>query len=32
MTLEQLEEAEADAQKILLGYEKLGQDDAPMVT
>jgi len=31
LTLEQLEEAEADAQKILLGYEKLGQDDAPMV-
>jgi peptide/nickel transport system ATP-binding protein len=31
LTLEQLEEAEAEAQKILLGYEKLGQDDAPMV-
>jgi peptide/nickel transport system ATP-binding protein len=27
LTLEQLEEAEAEAQKILLGYEKLGQDD-----
>ena len=25
-TIEELEEAEADAQKILLGYEKLGQD------
>jgi len=32
LTLEQLEEAEADAQKILLGYEKLGQEDAPVVT
>jgi peptide/nickel transport system ATP-binding protein len=31
MTIEQLDEAEAEAQKILLGYEKLGQDDAPMV-
>ena len=27
LTLEQLEEAEAEAQRILLGYEKLGQED-----
>ncbi len=27
LTLEQLNEAEAEAQKILRGYEKLGQDD-----
>ena len=27
LTLEDLQEAEADAQRILLGYEKLGQDD-----
>ena len=27
LTLEQLQEAEAEAQKILLGYEKLGQED-----
>jgi len=27
LTLEQLEEAEAEAQKILLGYEQLGKDD-----
>ena len=32
LTIEQLDEAETEAQKILLGYEKLGQDDAPMVT
>jgi len=27
LTLEQLNEAEAEAQKIMLGYEKLGDDD-----
>jgi hypothetical protein len=27
LTLEQLQEAEAEAQRILLGYEKLGQDE-----
>jgi peptide/nickel transport system ATP-binding protein len=32
LTIEQLDEAENEAQKILLGYEKLGQDDAPVVT
>ena len=28
LTIEQLEEAEAEAQRILLGYEKLGEEDA----
>jgi peptide/nickel transport system ATP-binding protein len=28
LTLEQLEEAEAEAQRILMGYEKLGDEDA----
>lgn len=27
LTLEQLQEAEAEAQRILLGYERLGQDE-----
>jgi len=30
LTLEQLNEAEAEAQRILLGYEKLTGDDAPV--
>jgi len=30
LTLEQLNEAEAEAQRILLGYEKLTDDDAPV--